>query len=81
MLQSAMKSSRASIFRGDGARFDRRFPRGLPDGAFEFCADLAALVAVDAIAQFSLKHFNQFVNARHRRIFLERGSEEEPASP
>lgn len=81
MSQSAIASSRASIFRGDGARFDPRFPRGLHDGAFEFGSDLEALGAVDAIAQFSLKHFDQFVNARHRRDLSCEGIGEEPASP
>ena len=61
-----MASSQASIFRGNRDRFDWRFPRGLRDGGLELGSDLDALTAVSAIAQFSLKHFDPFVNARHR---------------
>ncbi len=52
--QSAVASSRASIFSGDGAYVDPRFPRGLRDGGLELAADLKALGAVGAIVEFGV---------------------------
>jgi hypothetical protein len=44
--------------------------RGLCDGGFKLDPDLEALGVVDAIAEFSLQQFDQFVNARHRGNLL-----------